>query len=73
LCLNGNCLIVDFPPVSEICRFNLGESCCIQLWPARQPAGTKDFNYNGPARVDRVLLALCQSIIVQVDAAALHA
>jgi hypothetical protein len=73
LCLNGHCLIVDFPPASGTCQFDLRNSCCAQLWPVRRPAGVKDFKYDGPARVDRVLLALCQSIIVQVDTVALRA
>lgn len=73
MCLNGHCLIVDFPPVIVGFSFDLKESCCAQLWPIRRPAGVRDFKFDGPARVDRVLLALCQGITVLVDTAALRA
>jgi hypothetical protein len=73
LCLNGHCVIVDFPPASGVCHFDLRDSCCAQLWPVGQAAGVKGFKYDGPARVDRVLLALCHSITVQVTTAALRA
>lgn len=73
MCLNGHCLIVDFPPASGVCRFDPGESCAMQLWPVRRPAGVARLNFDGPARVDRVLLALCQAITVQVDTSALRA
>jgi hypothetical protein len=68
--LNGHCLIVDFSPVIAGFSFDLKESCSVQLWPVRQPAGVRDFKFDGPARVDRVLRALCQAITVRVHTAA---
>lgn len=72
LCLNNHCLIVDFPPTAGIFRFDLSESCSAQLWPVRRPAGVSKLEIDGPARIDRVLLAVCRAIKVQVDTAALR-
>jgi hypothetical protein len=73
LCLSGHCLIVDFPPADAGFRFDLSESCCMQLWPMRRSAGIAEFKMLGPPRTDRVWLELCQSITVRLDAAALRA
>lgn len=72
LCLNNHCLLVDFPPTAAIFGFDLSESCSAQLWPIRHPAGVSKLQIDGPARIDRVLLALCKAIKVQVDTTALR-
>jgi hypothetical protein len=73
LCLNNHCLMVDFPPAIAGFGFDLGESCSAQLWPARRPAGVAELKFDGPRTIDRVLLALCRAISVQVDLGSLRA
>lgn len=72
LCLNNHCLVVDFPPTTAGFRFDLSDSCSAQLWPVRRPAGVANLQINGPARIDRVLLAICRAIKVQIDTRALQ-
>ncbi len=71
-CLNGHCLLVDFPPSTAAFNFDLTRSCSAQLWPVRRPAGTRNLALPTPARIDQVLIALCKGISVQIDTTALH-
>jgi len=72
ICLNNHCLIVDFPPIIAGFGFDLGESCSAQLWPTKRPAGVAELRIEGPQTIDRVLLAVCRSITVQVDTTTLR-
>lgn len=72
LCLRGHCLIVDFPPAIASFSFDVSHSCSAQLWPVRRSAGTRHLDVVLPAAMDRIMLALCNGISVQIDTAALH-